>query len=103
MQVVNKFTMLLMKVSDMPKAKAFYADTLGLKITNEYRIADNNWYISVALPEGGVTINLTTFQQNTEPSTISLYLATSDLVAAHKALSDKGAKVNEIKDNLYGP
>jgi catechol 2,3-dioxygenase-like lactoylglutathione lyase family enzyme len=28
-------------VSDMPKAKAFYADTLGLKVTTDYRQDDD--------------------------------------------------------------
>lgn len=37
MQVVNKLMMLAVVVSDMPKAKAFYADKLGLKVTTDYR------------------------------------------------------------------
>jgi catechol 2,3-dioxygenase-like lactoylglutathione lyase family enzyme len=40
MQIVNKLTMLLMIVSNMPKTKAFYTETLGLKITTEYRQDD---------------------------------------------------------------
>jgi hypothetical protein len=32
-----------------------------------------------------------------------VYFATSDVAAAHKELDGKGAKVNEIKDDLYGP
>lgn len=34
---------------------------------------------------------------------MSLYLASSDVAAAHKELSAKGAKVNEVKGDLYGP
>ncbi len=34
---------------------------------------------------------------------MTLYFATSDIVAAHKELSVKGIKVNKIKDDLYGP
>jgi hypothetical protein len=33
-----------------------------------------------------------------KPGTMVLYFATSDIVAAYKELSAKGAKVNEIKD-----
>ena len=32
-----------------------------------------------------------------------MYLATSDVTAAHKELSGMGVKVNEVKDGLFGP
>ena len=42
MQVIDKFMMLQVAVSDMPKAKAFYVDKLGLKVTTDFRQDDNN-------------------------------------------------------------
>jgi len=42
--------MFSMAVSDMPKAKAFYADTLGLKVTKDYRQDDKNWWVWLNLP-----------------------------------------------------
>jgi catechol 2,3-dioxygenase-like lactoylglutathione lyase family enzyme len=103
MQVVDKLKMLLMVVSDMPKAKAFYADTLGLKITKDYRQDDDHWWVSLACPEGGASINLSTYRENVTPGTISLYFMTSDVAAANQKLSEKGAKVSEVQDDLYGP
>ena len=38
-----------------------------------------------------------------KPGTMKLYFATSDVAAAYKELSAKGAKANEVKDDLYGP
>ena len=38
-----------------------------------------------------------------KPGTIAVYFATSDVAAAHKELSGKGVKVNEVKDDLFGP
>jgi catechol 2,3-dioxygenase-like lactoylglutathione lyase family enzyme len=103
MQVINKFMMFAIIVSDMPKAKAFYADKLDLKVTSDYRKDDDHWWVSLTLPEGGVTVTLTSFHGNFKPGTTALYFATADIVAAHKALSDKGVKVNGVKDDLYGP
>jgi catechol 2,3-dioxygenase-like lactoylglutathione lyase family enzyme len=103
MQVINKFVMFSIIVSDMPKAKTFYADKLGLKVMNDYRQDDNHWWVSLSLPEGGVTITLTTFHENFKPGTMALYFATADISAANKELKDKGVKVNEVKDDLYGP
>ena len=56
MQIVNKPTMFSLAVSDMPKAKAFYADKLGWKVTTDYRQDDDNWWVSLNLPEGGASM-----------------------------------------------
>jgi catechol 2,3-dioxygenase-like lactoylglutathione lyase family enzyme len=93
---------LAISVSDMPMAKEFYADKLGLKVTTDYRQDDDHW-VSLTLPEGGVTLTLTTFHENAKPGTMTLWFATSDLGADHKALRGKGVKVSEINDDLHGP
>lgn len=103
MQTIDKLMMISMAVSDMPKAREFYCDQLGLKVVSDYRQDDNNWWVSLALPEGGASITLTTFHENMKDGTMKLYFATSDIAAARKELGAKGAKVNEIKDDLFGP
>jgi catechol 2,3-dioxygenase-like lactoylglutathione lyase family enzyme len=103
MQLINRFIMFTMIVSDMQKAKEFYADKLGLKVKTDYRQDDNHWWVSLMLSEGEVTITLTTYKENFKPGTLSLYFATSDIYAANKELSGKGLKPNEVKDDLYGP
>jgi catechol 2,3-dioxygenase-like lactoylglutathione lyase family enzyme len=90
-------------VSDMPKAKEFYEDKLGLKVTTDYRQDNDHWWVSLSLPEGGVTITLTTFHENAKPGTMTLWFGTSDLNEAHKELVKKDVKVNDIKDDLHGP
>ena len=45
----------------MDKAKAFYADKLGVKVAFENRRDDDDWWV---LPEGGNSITLTTSQEN---------------------------------------
>jgi len=104
MQAVDKLLMLGIAVSDMPKSKEFYADKLGLEITQDYRQDDDHWYASLAFPEGGATINLT-FTRNgeIEPGNIGVYFATSDITAAHEELTEKGLEVSEVQDDLYGP
>jgi catechol 2,3-dioxygenase-like lactoylglutathione lyase family enzyme len=102
MQVVEKLMRFKMAVNDMPKAKAFYADNLGLKVESDYRRDDHNWWVSLAA-DGGVSIVLTLSHDNMKPGTMSLHFASSDVAAAHNELSAKGATVKEIKDDLYGP
>ena len=103
MQVIDKFMMLQVAVSDMPKAKAFCVDMLGLKVTTDFRQDDNNWWVSLTLPDGGASMTLTTAHENMKPGTMKLYFATSDVTAAHRELIAGGAKVNGVKDDLFGP
>ena len=103
MQVIDKFMMFSMAVKDMPKAKEFYADKLGLEIKQDYRQDDDNWWVELVVPEGGVHVTLSTHYGNQKPGTMVMYFATSDINAAHKDLTDKGVKVSEIGDDLHGP
>lgn len=104
MPLINKFMMLQYVVSDMPKSKEFYSDKLGLEISADYRQSDEAWWVSLAMPEGGVTITLTTFgQKGMTPGIQVLYFGTKDLEAAHKAFAAKGVDVTEIKHDLHGP
>ncbi len=103
MQAVKKLMMLAVVVSDMPKAKAFYADKLGLNVATDYRQDDDHWWVSLTLPEGGVTITLTTYKDNANPGRVTLWFAASDITVAHKELSDKGVNVSKIGDDLHGP
>ncbi len=107
MQTVNKLTMVMIVVSDMMVAKEFYADKLGLTVVTDYRQDDDNWWISLKLPGGGVSITLArssyTSNEPPQPGTVGFYLSTSDIAAARKALDGKGVAPGEIRDDLYGP
>lgn len=101
--MINKLMMLSLAVSDMPKAKNFYVDILGLQVAKDFRQDDHNWWISLTLPENSSTITLTTNHENMQPGTMKLYFATNDLSESHQAINEKGIKVSDIKDDLFGP
>jgi catechol 2,3-dioxygenase-like lactoylglutathione lyase family enzyme len=105
--VANKLSMVSVVVSDMKKAKEFYAQKLGLEVATDYRRNDDNWWVTLTLPGSGVSITLarssTTSNEPPKPGTVGLYFSTSDIAAAHKELNEKGVETNEIRDDLYGP
>src|SRR5208282_3295881 len=100
---IDNVMMFSIAVTDMPKAKAFYSDTLGLKVTSDSRRDDHNWWVGMALPEGGASVILTTAHENMQPGTMKVYFASSDVAGAHQELSAKGVKVNEVTNDLFGP
>ena len=105
--VINQLTMVSVVVSDMQRAKEFYAGKLGLEVATDYRQNDNNWWVTLTFPGGGVSITLarssTTSNEAPKPGTLGLYLSTSDIAVAHQELNEKGVNPGEIRDNLYGP
>jgi catechol 2,3-dioxygenase-like lactoylglutathione lyase family enzyme len=107
MTVANQLTMVSVVVSDMKRAKEFYAEKLGLEVATDYRQNDDNWWVKLTFPGGGASITLarssTTDNEPPKPDSMSFYFSTSDIAAAHKELNERGVKTSEIQDNLYGP
>jgi catechol 2,3-dioxygenase-like lactoylglutathione lyase family enzyme len=105
-EVVSKFMMLSLNVGNMLKSKAFYIEILGLNVATEYRIDDNNWWVSLTFPRGGATITLSRtsrFPDSIMPETMSLYFETSDISEAHARLIKEDPDISEIQDDLFGP
>jgi catechol 2,3-dioxygenase-like lactoylglutathione lyase family enzyme len=107
--MISKLIQLMVGVKDMAKSKTFYADGLGFAVTTDYGQGSHHW-VSLSLPEGGVTLTLTTFLGTPEagtvlqPGTMSFYLGTADIQQAFDGLAAKGVKVvNPIGDDVYGP
>lgn len=98
----EKIMMVMMAVTDMAKAKAFYAEQLGFQVTIDYGQGDQHW-VTLQPPGGGPSLTLSTLHGNMRPGAMRLYLSTSDIEAMHDALKAKGVKVNDVKDDLYGP
>lgn len=107
MQNLNNLSMVSVVVSDMKKAKEFYADKLGLDVATDYRQNDDNWWVTLNFPDGGASLTLArssaTSNEPPQPGTVGFYFSTSDVVTLHKELSEKGAEPGEVQDDLYGP
>lgn len=103
MQVAQKLTMITTAVSDMPKAKEFYADKLGLEVKTDFCQDDKHWWVELVPADGGAHITLSTHFGDMKPGAVVLYFATPDIESAHQELSDKGVEVSEVADDLHGP
>lgn len=104
MKIIDKLTMFYMAVNDMDKAKEFYVDKLGFKVTQDYRQDDQHWWVSLELPGGGTSFTISTLHGHMKPGSMQLYVSSPDIQAAYKQLTEKDVQsTTEIKDDLYGP
>ncbi len=106
-KIASQLTMVTVIVSDMNRAKEFYAQKLGLQVVTDYRRNDDNWWVMLAFPGGGATITLArssvTCNEPPQPGIVAFYFSTADIAAAHKELTERGVETGEIRDDLYGP
>ncbi len=104
MKTIDKLLQFIINVNDMEKAKEFYVDKLGFKITKDFRQDDKHWWVSLELPGGGTYFTLTTFHEGMKSDGMVLYASSPDIEAAFKELKEKGAPLtSEINNDLYGP
>ncbi len=98
----EKILMLTMAVTDMAKAKAFYAEQLGWSVVQDYGQGDHHW-VSLVLPGGGASLTLSTMHGNMKPGSMTLYLSTANIETTYNEYKAKGVEVDEVKNDLYGP
>ena len=100
--VVEKILMIHMAVTDMAKAKEFYAGKVGFQVTRDYGQDGQHW-VSLDAPGGGTSLNLTTMHENMKPGTMKLYLSTPDIEAAYQEIKARGAEpTSEIAHDGWG-
>ncbi|WP_329110380.1 glyoxalase superfamily protein [Micromonospora sp. NBC_01699] len=86
-------------VSDVDRAKAFYADQLGFTVDHDTRMGDDVRLVQLTPPGSGCSIVLGTGAGPQMPpgSVKGLQLVVPDLHRAHAELVERGVRVSEIQ------
>jgi catechol 2,3-dioxygenase-like lactoylglutathione lyase family enzyme len=99
-----KFEIVVIPVSDVDRAKQFYAK-LGWRLDADYESGKDFRVIQFTPPGSGCSV---IFGKNVTPaapgSAQGLYLIVSDIQAARKELLDRGVQISEVfhNDGVYG-
>jgi catechol 2,3-dioxygenase-like lactoylglutathione lyase family enzyme len=85
-------------VSDIDRAKAFYADQLGFTVDHDTRIGDGQRVVQLTPPGSGCSIVIGEGVVPDMPpgSLRGLQLVVADIGAAHTQLVGRGVKVSEV-------
>ncbi len=94
-------------VSDVDRAKAFYAEKVGFDVDLDHRGGDEFRVVQLTQPGSACSIAAGTGIIDTEPGSVQgLHLVVSDINAARAELADRGVDVGEVRDLggiLYAP
>jgi catechol 2,3-dioxygenase-like lactoylglutathione lyase family enzyme len=107
---VDKIILVSLPVSDQDRAKSFYQDKLGFKVTADFIMgeaeagerAGNRW-VTLLPPGGGPSLTLTTWFEDLRPGVMKLSLSTADVEKTSQELKAKGVVPNnEISPAPWG-
>jgi catechol 2,3-dioxygenase-like lactoylglutathione lyase family enzyme len=91
-----KLELIVLPVSDVDRAKAFYTDTLGFRADVDHRNGDAFRVVQMSPPGSACSIAIGTGISSAEPGSIKgLHLVVKDLEAARELLTGRGAEVSD--------
>jgi catechol 2,3-dioxygenase-like lactoylglutathione lyase family enzyme len=91
-----KYEVTVIPVSDVDRAKAFYADKLGFAVDVDHRAGDDFRVVQLTPPGSACSISIGTGISSAAPGTYQgMHLVVSDIEAARAWLVDRGVEVSE--------
>ncbi len=95
--------LIILPVSDVDRAKAFYVDQAGFHADHDQRVSDDLRFVQVTPPGSACSIAFGEGVTDAEPGSVKgLQLVVDDIEAAHAELSGRGADVSDIEDLAWG-
>jgi predicted enzyme related to lactoylglutathione lyase len=98
-----KLELVAIPVSDVDRAKAFYADKVGFNADHDFQVTEEIRFIQLTPPGSACSIALGTGIVDSEPgSAAGLQLVVSDINAARAELVERGVEVSEVQNFDWG-
>jgi catechol 2,3-dioxygenase-like lactoylglutathione lyase family enzyme len=89
----------IVPVSDVDRAKAFYADQLGFNVDHDTKISDGNRIVQLTPPGSGcsIVVGEGVVPKMAPGSLKGLQLVVPDIQAARAELAERGVEVGEVQ------
>jgi catechol 2,3-dioxygenase-like lactoylglutathione lyase family enzyme len=102
-----KLELVLLPVTDVDRAKAFYADKCGFHVHVDHRAGENFRVVQMDPPGSACSIAFGVGLTDAAPGTVKgLHLMVTDIAAARDELAGRGLEVSEVrhmKDGAWRP
>ena len=98
-----KLELVAVPVTDVDRAKAFYADKVGFNADHDHRVSDEMRFVQLTPPGSACSIALGTGITDAQPGSVrGLQMVVADIHAAHAELTARGVQVSEVQDFPWG-
>ena len=98
-----KLELVAVPVSDVDRAKAFYAEKIGFNADHDHRVSDEVRFVQLTPPGSACSIALGAGISQSQPGSVQgLQLVVSDVNAAREELAERGVEVSEVQEFDWG-
>jgi catechol 2,3-dioxygenase-like lactoylglutathione lyase family enzyme len=98
-----KLELIILPVSDVDRAKAFYVDKCGFNADHDHTVSDEVRFVQITPPGSACSIAFGKGLTQSEPGSVKgLQVVVDDADAAHADLSGRGVEVSDVDDQPWG-
>jgi len=98
-----KLELVPVPVTDVDRAKAFYAEKIGFHVDHDHRVTDELRFVQLTPPGSACSIAIGTGLTEMQPGSIKgLQMVVADIREAREELLGRGADVSEIEVHPWG-
>jgi predicted enzyme related to lactoylglutathione lyase len=98
-----KLELIAVPVTDVDRAKAFYAEQVGFNADHDHQVTDELRFVQLTPPGSACSISIGTGITDAEPGSVrGLQLVVADIEAAHAHLLERGVDAGQIQDFPWG-
>jgi predicted enzyme related to lactoylglutathione lyase len=98
-----KLELVIIPVSDIDRAKAFYTDKAGFNADHDHTVSDEIRFVQLTPPGSACSIAIGRGVTDAAPGSVAgLQMVVPDIEAARDELVKRGAEVSEIQELAWG-
>ncbi len=98
-----KLELVAVPVTDVDRAKTFYAEKVGFNADHDFRVSDEIRFVQLTPPGSACSIALGTGISDAQPGSVQgLQMVVSDIRAAHSELAERGVEVSDVQEFPWG-
>jgi catechol 2,3-dioxygenase-like lactoylglutathione lyase family enzyme len=98
-----KLELVMIPVSDIDRAKAFYTDKAGFNADHDHTVSDEIRFVQLTPPGSACSIAIGKGITDAAPGSVAgLQMVVPDIEAAHDELVKRCAEVSEIQELAWG-
>ena len=98
-----KLELVVVPVSDVDRAKAFYTEQLGFHADHDHTVSDKIRFVQLTPPGSGCSIAVGKGLIDTVPGSLKgVQLVVNDIEVAHNQLRGRGVDVSDVQDFPWG-
>jgi len=98
-----KLELVSVPVSDVDRAKEFYADKVGFVADHDHRVSEELRFVQLTPPGSACSITIGSGMDQGEPGSVrGLQIVVADVAAARSELAGRGVEVSEVQEFPWG-